>query len=133
MSEEIVGTTAGCVIKQNGKYLLVQEGLPKAYGLWNMPAGHTNPGETPEEAAVREVREETGYEVELDELISVFTDGPKLRYTYTAHIVGGELNFPKDEIMDAKWLTYSELEKLAADGKFRKDWIFKAIKSVELG
>lgn len=61
----LAGVVAGCVIKKDGNYLLVQERQPKVYGKWNLPAGHVDKDETIEQAAVREAKEETGYEVEL--------------------------------------------------------------------
>jgi len=67
MEKEFVKTpiAAGVVIKQNNKYLLVQERMTSQYGLWNWPAGKVDVGETIEEAAIREGKEETGYDVEL--------------------------------------------------------------------
>ena len=46
------------VIIENNKVLLVQEKKQMAYGLWNFPGGKLEQGETPEQAAYREVREE---------------------------------------------------------------------------
>ena len=60
MSKDLlVPVVAGCVIQKDGKYLLVQEKQQKVYGLWNLPAGHVDEGETFEEAAIRESQEET--------------------------------------------------------------------------
>lgn len=57
---------SGVVLRNdNGNFLLVQEAKPSAYGLWNLPAGHVDPGETPRDAAVREAREETDYIVRI--------------------------------------------------------------------
>jgi 8-oxo-dGTP pyrophosphatase MutT (NUDIX family) len=53
------------VIEKDGKFLLVQEGHAGAYGLWNWQQGKVEEGETIEEAAVREAKEETGYEVSI--------------------------------------------------------------------
>ena len=48
------------LIKKNNQYLLVQEKKAEAFGLWTIPAGRIKEGETPEEAACRETKEETG-------------------------------------------------------------------------
>lgn len=43
--------------------------------------------------------------------------------------VDGELKIPKDEILDAKWFSFEEIENLNKQNKIRDDWIFKAIQS----
>ncbi len=45
-------------------------------GAWDLPAGYLDPGESPEEAARRETREESGLEVELVRLVGVYTSRP---------------------------------------------------------
>lgn len=67
-----VEVVAGAVIKRAGKYLLLQEKKPKAYGLWNFPAGKVNIGESLEEAAIRETKEESGYDIKLIKEIAIF-------------------------------------------------------------
>lgn len=96
-----------------------------------MPAGHVDKGETAEQAAVREAKEETGFDVELDGLIDIFIDGDKLRHAFRAHIVGGELDPRESEILDVKWLSFEDINVLNADGKIRAPWIYEAIKAVE--
>ena len=51
-------------IEQDSKVLMVQE-KGQAWGLWSVPVGHIDEGETLEETAKREVKEETGYTIEL--------------------------------------------------------------------
>lgn len=132
-SVEWIGLVAGCIIKQDGKYLLVQEKQEKAYGLWNVPAGYVDKGEEVEAAAVREVKEESGYDVVLDGLIGLYHDSTKepLKHAFKAQIVGGELSTPDDEILDAKWLTYEEVRDLNEEKKIRARWVFDAISKVE--
>jgi ADP-ribose pyrophosphatase YjhB (NUDIX family) len=54
------------VFNEDNEVLL---GLREDLRIWALPAGRMEPGETYEQAAVREVREETGYEVELERLV----------------------------------------------------------------
>lgn len=48
------------VLDEQGRVLLVRRARPPAAGTWSLPGGRLEPGETPEEAVVREIREETG-------------------------------------------------------------------------
>ena len=52
-------TTVAAVIERDGRFLLIEEHTPEGLRL-NNPAGHLDPGESPQEACVREVLEETG-------------------------------------------------------------------------
>lgn len=63
--------TAGIVCMREGDVLLVQRGQPPRQGEWSIPGGRIEPGETSREAALRELREETGVEAELAGLIDV--------------------------------------------------------------
>lgn len=135
MDKEIikVAVVAGIIIPKEGKYLMVQEKQPKAYGLWNLPAGRVDVGETIEEAAVREAREETGYEVELIRQVAIFHGSAEssVKHCFEAKISGGELNPPGDEIMDAGWFSFEEIKGIAVDKKLRDGWIIEAISILE--
>ncbi len=129
MQDKLIETyvVAGVVIEQNNQYLLVQENSPKAYGLWNFPAGRVEVGQTLERTAVREAKEETGYDVELLGKIGVYqylAEQPP-KHAFMARIVGGELNFPQDEIMDARWFNLAEIE--AMKDELRDRWILDAL------
>lgn len=62
---------ASAAVFRDGRVLLVQRGRGALAGLWSLPGGHIEPGETASAAAVREVREETGVEAELAGLLDV--------------------------------------------------------------
>lgn len=132
-SVEWVGIVAGCVIKRDHKYLLVQEAQAKVCGLWNVPAGYVDKDESIESAAVRETYEETGYRVELLTKIGVYHDSTKVpvKHVFEAKIIGGTMHAQNDEVMCVKWLSFAEIKKLYHDQKLRADWIWQAIVAVE--
>ena len=108
---------AGGVLVRDGRVALVHR--PK-YDDWSLPKGKLNEGETWEDAAVREVREETGYNVALhDELSSVEYTDPKgrpktVRY-WRMEPLAGEFE-PNDEVDELRWMTPDEaVERLSYD------------------
>ena len=121
--------TAGTVIKQDNKFLLIQEKQKKYYGKWNLPAGKVEIGDSIKQTAVREAKEESGFEVEIIREIDIFyQDGDEsVKHAFEAKIVGGKLKTPEDEILSAKWFTYEEIKQLSDSGKLRADWVIKAI------
>jgi len=124
---------AGCVLRQDGKYLLVQEKQPKVYGLWNIPAGHVDKDEAIENAAIREVKEESGFHVNLGAKIDIYqeTVQSSVRHAFEATIVGGELKTQPEEILDAHWFSFDEITSMKEAGKLRVEWIYDAISRVE--
>ena len=119
---------AGVVVEKDSKYLLVQEKKELVYGLWNLPAGKVDEGETVEEAAVREAKEEVGYKVRL--IKKIYVDHKPI-HVFSAEIVGGKFEFPKDEILDAKWFTFEEIRKMK--DKLRGNWIIESINAFKKG
>ena len=63
----------GCIIEQDGRYLLCQRAIAPRIGTWTLPAGFMENGETTEEAALREVREEAGVVAEIACPYSIFS------------------------------------------------------------
>jgi len=79
---------------------------------WGLPGGELEPGETPAEAAIREVAEETGLTVELDHLIAVYylrAQRRGLRFVFAAHVVGGAGPVGSAEIAEVRWFPPDEL------------------------
>lgn len=132
--EEIlrVPVVAGVVLRKDGKYLLVQEAQPKAYKKWNWPAGRVEVGHTLESTAVKEAKEEVGFDVKLVRKLGVWqneADSPP-KHAFEGRIVGGELQFPKEELLDARWFTRGEIEKMKNDLR-DAEFILEAIRAVE--
>ena len=124
---------AGGVIEQEGKYLLIQEAREDIHGKWNLPAGRLDPGETVSEAAKREIYEECGFRVELTGVCQIgswkLVDNIAIGIIFSTKIVGGEINFNPNEILDAKWFTYDEI--LAMRSELRSaDFLIGAINNL---
>lgn len=62
----------GGIVFQEDRVLLVKRGQEPGLGIWSIPGGGVDLGETVERAVKREVEEETGLEVEVQDLVSVF-------------------------------------------------------------
>jgi ADP-ribose pyrophosphatase YjhB (NUDIX family) len=107
----------GAVIKDDrGRLLLIKRGHPPGAGLWSLPGGRIEPGETDAAALAREMREETGLVIETGQLIGTVRrpaqDGGVLDIKdYAATVTGGTLR-PGDDAADARWVEASELTAL---------------------
>jgi ADP-ribose pyrophosphatase YjhB (NUDIX family) len=62
---------SACVFR-DGRVLIVQRAKPHAEGMWSLPGGHVEPGETALAAAQRELGEETGIAADLEHLVGLF-------------------------------------------------------------
>lgn len=106
---------AGVLIEDEGRVVLVRRGIEPHLGSWSLPAGFTEYGETVEETAIRECREETGLEIELDDLLGIYSVnsnfyGHLVLVLYSAHIVGGEM-IAGDDASEAGLFAPAELPK----------------------
>ncbi len=126
-----VFVVASVILQKEGKYLLLQEKQPKAYGLWNLPGGRVDIGETIEQAAVREAKEESGFEVKLIRKLDIYqntaTEPPK--HVFEAEIIGGELQIPDDEMLDGKWFSFEELKTM--EKQLRSYFVLESISTIE--
>ncbi len=126
---------AGTLIERDNKYLLINAKVGTPKGLWNLPAGHVDEGEMFDEAAVREAKEETGYDVELGEIIAIghqtLPDRESVFVMFSAKIIGGELSLPEDEIEKAQWFTREEIGRM--HNKDMTHMVSNALESVSKG
>lgn len=112
---------AGAVITDAaGRLLLIQRRNEPGAGLWSLPGGRVKPGETGEQAMVREVAEETGLRVLAGRLLGeVERPGPAgtvfVIGDYLAVVTGGTLA-AGDDAADARWVTRQEMAGLPLTG-----------------
>lgn len=103
----------GGIIKKDEKVLMVQEKKKKCYGKWNIPAGHLDPNETIIEGALREIREETGCEVEATGIAvlanRIMPDDVFVEIIFTTKLVKEDIKIDTEEILDVKWLDINDI------------------------
>lgn len=99
------------VIRDGDRIYATQRGYGEYKDGWEFPGGKIEPGETPEEALVREIREELAVTIEVGEKISTIEyDYPKFHLSmdcFWCRIVDGEIHLQEHEA--AKWLTKEDL------------------------
>jgi ADP-ribose pyrophosphatase YjhB (NUDIX family) len=99
-----------------GRLLMIQRGHDPGAGLWSIPGGRIEPGETDAQALVREMLEETNLQVNVGKLIGR-VQRPGLGGAvidirdYAATVTGGTLR-AGDDAADARWVTAAELALL---------------------
>lgn len=114
----LIMTCAACAVLDEAGRVLLQR-RADSHGPWGLPGGAMELGETLEQAAVRETREETGLDVAPDGLLGAYT-GPLHTYAngdvvqavvvvLTAKRVGGELAVDESETVDLGWFDPEEL------------------------
>jgi 8-oxo-dGTP pyrophosphatase MutT (NUDIX family) len=115
----VVGVSA--VVVDEGRILLQRR---TDNGLWALPGGGMDLTESVPQAAVREVKEETGYDVEVTGLVGLYTDARHIiaysdgevrrqfNICLTARVVGGALAI-SDESTDVRWVSPDEIEELS--------------------
>ena len=111
----------GAVVWKDGKVLMVQRGRPPRQGIWSLPGGLQLLGETVAEGIRREIREETGVEIELLGLVEVVdsvqqdpTGRVLYHYTiidYAARWLSGEA-VAGDDAAAAAWIDPADLDRL---------------------
>jgi ADP-ribose pyrophosphatase YjhB (NUDIX family) len=99
------------ILDADGRVLLVRRARAPAEGTWTLPGGRVEPGESPAEAAAREVREETGLDVAVGDLLATLPVLGYLVHDFAATVTGGTLR-AGDDAADARWYPVSDLGSL---------------------
>ena len=125
--------SCGAIVLDGGKILVIQQ----AEGHWGFPKGHVEAGETEVQTAIREIKEETNYDVEVNENYRyVETYSPKEGVEkdvvfFVAKKVAGDMRPQEEEVQNSLWLTYEEtLERLTYENS--KEILKKAWKDLKM-
>jgi len=119
----------GALVMRGDEFLLVKRMHEPSKGLWSIPGGLVDLGEAVEEAARREVEEETGVKIELERLLDVIDNiirdaNGKVRYHYVlvdylARPLTGEVKASSD-VLEARWVKASDLAKYEVTKTLRR-------------
>lgn len=129
--------TVSAVVEKDGQYLLVEE---HAMGdvVLNQPGGHIEAGESPEDAIVREVREETGCEIACGELVGVYlwihpqTRQQFLRLVFVAEFLACDESLALDDsIIARRWMSRADIEDRSS--RLRTPVVLRCIHDYEAG
>ncbi|MCB9493828.1 MAG: NUDIX hydrolase [Desulfobacteraceae bacterium] len=115
--ENPVPASCCVVVDKHKKVLLVQRSVEPKIGMWCLPGGFMEIGETPEETALRELNEETGICGKISNIIGVLSHPSALYGTvsitgYSVENFSGKI-FPGDDAMDCKFFEYDKMPEIA--------------------
>lgn len=112
-----VELAVGAVVLHHDHVLLVRRATPPEAGRWSFPGGRVEPGERMADAAAREVREETGLDVEINHPLDwVERIGPDHHFVivdFAATVIERQAPTPGDDAADARWVPLDEISTLA--------------------
>ncbi|MEK4434106.1 NUDIX hydrolase [Paenibacillus sp. FSL K6-2862] len=96
------------------KLLMIKENKATVRNTWNFPSGRIEYHEDILEAARREAKEETGYDVKLTATTGIYnfmssTNHQVILFHFIGEIIGGSLQLDKAEIIDSKWIAPADL------------------------
>jgi 8-oxo-dGTP diphosphatase len=109
------------ILVENGRILLVKRGREPFKGEWAVPGGRIEDNETAEQCAIREMKEETGVDVDIIRLTGIYSDPKRdprgiIVAAFLVKRVGGAVK-AGDDADEAKWFDLSNLPKLCSDHK----------------
>ncbi len=115
--------SSAVMVEQDGRVLMIKRAMSPGRGSWCFPGGFIEMGETPQQAAIRECKEESGYDVEVTGLVDVYSyvdyRGSGVLIMYKGNVVGGEA-YPGDDAEDVRFFGQNELpENIVFDSNIK--------------
>lgn len=109
MREETIACVGAVVHDRSGRLLLIRRGQPPGQGLWSLPGGRVEPGESDHQAVVREIEEETGLRVRPGRLLgTVCRPAPSgatyVIADYACELLGPDLPTGASDADEARWV-----------------------------
>ncbi|MCW4149141.1 NUDIX hydrolase [Halomonas sp. 18H] len=121
------------VVERAGCYLMVEEATQGATTLFNQPAGHLEPDERIRDAALRELREETAWQVGITDYLGIYIYRTPDGKTFHSHGFHGMAlaylgNALDTSIVAVHWLSLEELEALDREGRLRSPLVMRRVR-----
>jgi len=116
VSDSVIPCVGAVVTDGQGRLLMIKRGREPGAGLWSIPGGRIEPGETDAEALVREMLEETSLTVQVGRLLGQVRrpglSGAVIEISdYAATVIGGTLR-AGDDAADARWVAAGDMDSL---------------------
>lgn len=112
----------GALVIDDGKLLMIKRDREPGKGLWTVPGGRVELGEYLDQALRREVREETGLDIEVGGLAGIFEvvgDDHFVIHDYAAHLTtDGQEPVVGDEVAEIRWVPLEEISDLECTPRF---------------
>jgi 8-oxo-dGTP diphosphatase len=117
VSNDLIPCVGAIVYDQAGRLLLIQRGHEPGLGLWSLPGGRVEPGETDHQAVRREVAEETGLSVRPGRLVGTVRRASPGGATYViadyqCDLVGSATPIAGTDADDARWVDMASYREL---------------------
>ncbi|MDO3660980.1 NUDIX domain-containing protein [Bacillus sp. C28GYM-DRY-1] len=119
-TEQVKAGVAGIIIKESSSVLLMKRA---DNGLWGIPSGHVEPGESAEQAIIREIKEETGLTVKVSKMRGVYSDPSSQTFIYPdgrvsqfitncfqCEVIGGTLKKSTEEALEIRYLIFTSYQ-----------------------
>jgi 8-oxo-dGTP diphosphatase len=111
----------GAICQNGSKLLMVKRGRDPARGLWSIPGGRVERGEYLSDALRREVKEETGLDVEVGRLIGIHEVVGDTHYVildFEAIVTSASEPIAGDDVDEARWVRFEDVPKLDCTPRF---------------